>query len=102
MRVGIIGGKEINQTRYEEVAEAADSEVEFHDGKMAGRGSDALETLVGRCDLVVIVIQINSHAAVRTAQKYCRKLGRRVVIVRRFGLQSFSLLLQNEALSEAS
>jgi len=102
MRVGIIGGKEISPTRYEELARAAESRVEFHDGKMAGRGSDALESLVARCDLIVIVTQINSHAAVRMAQKYCRKRGRRVMIVRRFGLHSFASLLQNQPLSEAS
>jgi hypothetical protein len=102
MRVGIIGGKEVDQTPYRVLAKAAGSEVEFHDGKMAGRGSDALETLIDRCELIVIVIQINSHAAVRSAQKYSRKRGRRVLIVRRFGLHSFSLLLQNPLLSQAS
>jgi hypothetical protein len=102
MRVGIIGGKEVDQSRYREVAKAQGSEVEFHDGKMAGRGSDALEALVDRCELIVIVIQINSHAAVRSAQKYSRKRGRRVLIVRRFGLHSFSLLVQNSPLSQAS
>jgi hypothetical protein len=102
MRVGIIGGKEISQTRYAEVAQAADSQVEFHDGHMAGRGSEALATLVSRCDVIVIVTQINSHAAVRMAQKYCRKRGRRVLIVRRFGLHSFASIVQNQSLSEAS
>ena len=94
MRVGIIGGKELNPTPYERVAKAHGAAVEFHDGKMAGRGSEALDTLVKRCDLVVIVTQINSHAAVRRAQKYCRSTGRRVMIVRRFGLHQFSILVQ--------
>ena len=102
MRVGIIGGKEISPTRYEEVARAHASAVEFHDGKLAGRGSESLATLVRRCDLIVIVTQINSHAAVRMAQKYCRSHGRRVLIVRRFGLHTFAGLFQNEALSAAS
>jgi hypothetical protein len=50
MRVGIIGGTEKNLTRFEEVAEEEGCEVEFHDGRLAGRGSEALETLLSRCD----------------------------------------------------
>jgi hypothetical protein len=93
MRVGIIGGKELSPTRYEEVAAAVGCRVEFHDGKMAGRGTAALDALVTRCDLVVIITQINSHAAVRRAQKYCRRHKRQVLIVRRFGLHSFGSLI---------
>jgi hypothetical protein len=94
MRVGIIGGTEKNYARYEELARALGGEVEFHDGRMAGRGSEALQTLVSRCELVVIITQINSHAAVRTAQKHCRRYGRRVLIVRRYGLQLFAQTLR--------
>jgi hypothetical protein len=90
MRVGIIGGTEKNLIRYEELADALGCGVEFHDGRLAGRGSEALENLVQRCDLVVIITQINSHAGVRMAQKLSRKRGRRVMIVRRFGLHLFA------------
>jgi hypothetical protein len=102
MRVGIIGGTEKNLTRYEELAGAAGCGVEFHDGRMAGRGNDALDSLVNRCDLVVIITQINSHTAVRMAQRYCRKRGRRVLIVRRFGLHSFANIVQGKALESES
>ena len=97
MRVGIIGGKELSSTRYEEVAAAVGCKVEFHDGHMAGRGTAALDALVQRCDLIVIVTQINSHAAVRRAQKFCRRERRPVLIVRRFGLHSFATLVQGGA-----
>ncbi|HKU44733.1 MAG TPA: DUF2325 domain-containing protein [Polyangiales bacterium] len=89
MRVGIIGGVERNQARYEEVARAIGCDVEFHHGHMRGRGPEALDTLVERCDLIVIVTEINSHSAVRAAQKQCRKRDRRVIIVRKFGISSF-------------
>ncbi|HKP61885.1 MAG TPA: DUF2325 domain-containing protein [Polyangiales bacterium] len=89
MRVGIIGGVERNQARYEEVAKAVGCDVEFHHGHMRGRGPEALDSMVERCDLIVIVTDINSHCAVRTAQKQCRKRGRRVLIVRKFGISSF-------------
>jgi len=96
MRIGVIGGTERSLTRYEELAAAHGSQVEFHDGKMAGRGTAALDTMVQRCDLIVIITQINSHAAVRRAQKYCRRHRRQVLIVRRFGLHAFSLIVQGD------
>jgi hypothetical protein len=68
MRVGIIGGTEKNLTRFEEVAEEEGCEVEFHDGRLAGRGSEALETLLSRCDVIVLITRINSHAAVQKTQ----------------------------------
>jgi hypothetical protein len=89
MRVGIVGGVERNQAGYEKVARAVGCDVEFHHGHMRGRGSEALETLVDRCDLIVIVTEINSHCAVRMTQKLSRKRGRRVLIVRKFGLHTF-------------
>jgi hypothetical protein len=97
MRIGVIGGTERSLTLYEDMAAAHGSRVEFHDGKMAGRGTAALDTMVQRADLVVIITQINSHAAVRRAQKFCRKNRRPVLIVRRFGLHAFSLILQGGA-----
>jgi Uncharacterized protein conserved in bacteria (DUF2325) len=89
MRVGIIGGVERNQARYEEVAKAVGCDVEFHAGHMRGRGTETLDTLIERCDLIVIVTEINSHTAVRMAQKFSRKRGRRVVIARKFGIHTF-------------
>jgi hypothetical protein len=94
MRIGVIGGKELSSTRYEQLAKAHGSAVEFHDGKMAGRGTSALDCLVQRCDLIVIVTQINSHAAVQRAQKYCRAHRKPVLIVRRFGLHAFGEIVQ--------
>jgi hypothetical protein len=89
MRVGIIGGVERNQARYEEVAKAVGCDVEFHAGHMRGRGTQTLDSLVERCDLIVIVTEINSHTAVRMAQKFSRKRGRRVLIARKFGIHTF-------------
>jgi Uncharacterized protein conserved in bacteria (DUF2325) len=94
MRIGVIGGTEKSLTRYEQLAREHGSSVEFHDGKMAGRGTATLDTMVQRSDLIVIITQINSHAAVRRAQKFCRKERRPVLIVRRFGLHTFSLIVQ--------
>jgi hypothetical protein len=57
--------------------------------------------MVRRSDLVVIITQINSHAAVRRAQRFCRRERRPVLIVRRFGLHAFSQIVQGGAASVA-
>jgi hypothetical protein len=94
MRIGVIGGTEKSLTRYEQLAAEHGGAVEFHDGHMAGRGTQALDSMLRRCDLIVIITQINSHAAVQRAQRYCRKQGRPVLIVRRFGLHTFALVVR--------
>ena len=60
---------------------------------MAGRGSDSLEALVERSDLVICVTDVNSHAAVIGARRHARTLGRRCVLTRRLGLSRFRSLL---------
>lgn len=103
MRVGVIGGTEKNLNRFHEVALAGGCEVEFHDGRMAGRGSEALDTLLARCDVIVIITRINSHAAVQRAHKFCRRHGRKVWIVRRFGLHALaSIAQQASALADST
>ncbi len=93
MRLGIIGGVERSEQHYERLAVAAGHEVVFHPGHMAGRGSLGLESLVGSCDVVVIVTEVNSHGAVQTARKLMRGRGRSPLLVRRFGLSRFAALL---------
>jgi hypothetical protein len=96
MRVGIVGGTDKNLQRYTEVAETAGCEVEFHDGRMTGRGPKALQTLVTRCDVVVVITRINSHGAVQQAQKHCRRHGRKALFVRRFGLRALADLARSQ------
>jgi hypothetical protein len=87
MRIGIVGGTDKNRSRYEELASSLNCQVEFHDGYMRGTAGSALQSLVARVDLVVIVTQVNSHRAVLLARELTRKHGRRPLIVRRFGLR---------------
>jgi hypothetical protein len=60
---------------------------------MAGRGSDSLEALVERADLVICVTDVNSHAAVLGARRHARALGRQCLLTRRLGLSRFRALL---------
>jgi hypothetical protein len=93
MHIGIVGGLDRTLRHYEQVAEARGHRLEAHYGHMAGRGRDALETLVSRADLLVVVTDVNSHGAVIHASKLARSAGRRCMVVRRLGLRRFDSLL---------
>jgi len=94
MRIGIIGGLDRNVAALHGLAEAAGHDVRFHTGVMSGPASAAaLRALVARSELVVVVTDINSHNAVRTARREARLLGRPLKIVRKMGHTHFAALL---------
>jgi phosphoglycerate dehydrogenase-like enzyme len=93
MHIGIVGGVERGEQRYAAVAASLGHTFEFHGGNTAGRGSDSLEALVERSDIVICVTDVNSHAAVIGARRYARAHGRRCVLTRRVGLSRFRALL---------
>ncbi|MFO0697025.1 MAG: DUF2325 domain-containing protein [Polyangiales bacterium] len=92
MRVGIVGGVERQEPDLHRIAERAGHEVEFHSGHVRGRGQETLASLVERCDLVVIVTDVNSHGAVRGARDLARRRGRTAVVTRKFGPSRLSML----------
>ena len=93
-RIGIIGGLDRNVAALQALGAASGHEVRFHTGVMAGPASAAaLRALVARCELVVVVTDINSHNAVRTARREARQLGRPLKIVRKMGHTQFAALL---------
>lgn len=93
MRIGVIGGVERGEQRFAALARHHGHSFELHSGDMAGRGSGSLESLVDRADLVIVITDINSHAAVIAARRYARAFGRQCLLVRRFGLSRFRVLL---------
>lgn len=93
MHIGIVGGVERGEKRYAAVAASLGHTFEFHGGNTAGRGSDSLEALVERSDIVICVTDVNSHSAVIGARRYARAHGRRCVLTRRVGLSRFRALL---------
>ena len=97
MRIGIVGGVERGWTTYEQLAEHHGHEVELHGGHIRGRGSESLEALVRRSDLLVIITGINSHAAVQQARRLVRQHGRQLLIVKSFGTSRFVQLMQSLA-----
>src|SRR6187549_2280647 len=97
MHIGIVGGVERGEQRYAAAAASKGHSFEFHGGDMAGRGSDSLEALVLRSDLVICVTDVNSHAAVLGARRHARALRRHCVLTRRLGLSRFRALLADFA-----
>lgn len=72
MIIGIVGGLGRSEPHFGRLAAGAGHEVMFHDGGIRGRGARALEHVVDRCELVVIVTDVNSHAAVQLARRRLR------------------------------
>ncbi len=54
-----------------------------------------LTDMVERCDLVVIVTDVNSHGAVQLTRRLLRSLGREPVLLRRCGTGRFATLLND-------
>ncbi len=93
MHIGLVGGVERGERRYSALAAEEGHSFEVHSGDMAGRGGATLESLVERSDLVIVVTDVNSHAAVLAARRLARVLGRRCLLVRRFGFSRFRAVL---------
>jgi hypothetical protein len=93
MRIGIIGGLGRSGPHFSRLAADAGHEASFHDGEIKGRGARALEHVIDRSELVVIVTDVNSHAAVQLARRRLREQGRSPLLLRRFGLARFAMLL---------
>ena len=93
MRIGIVGGVERMESQLKGVALRGGHEVEFHAGHMSGPASGRLKAIVDRCDLVVILTDVNSHAAVMQARTLARRSNRPIRIMRRIGTSQLRALL---------
>lgn len=94
MRIGWVGGVQRYEVQLQRLAAAAGHGLEYHDGDVRGRGAQALEGLVERCQLIVIVTETNSHGAVLLARKLARQRGRGTLLLRKSGIAGFTRLLE--------
>jgi hypothetical protein len=95
MRIGIIGGVDRNAGSLQDIAHAQGHRLELHTGVLASAASaSTLKALVGRSELVVVVTDINSHNAVRTARREARRRQRPLKMVRKMGATQFEALLR--------
>jgi hypothetical protein len=97
VRIAVIGGMERHEPEIERRAGALGHVVEFHRGRVGGRHADEIETMVQRCDLTVIVTQVNSHGAMYLAKRAAARCGRPALITRTCGPSSFSAILDSLA-----
>lgn len=93
MHIGFVGGIERGESHYQALAARAGHVVEFHYGHVGGRGSPALESLIERSDVVVVLTDVNSHGAVQLARRLVRRSGVRLLLLRRCGLARFGELV---------
>ncbi|MFN7133974.1 MAG: DUF2325 domain-containing protein [Myxococcales bacterium] len=93
MHIAMIGGLDRNERLFERLAAEHGHTLELHDGKLAGRGGDALRSLVTRAQLVVLTPDVNSHGAVQLGKRVAREYGVPFVVLRTCGTSRFRALL---------
>jgi hypothetical protein len=93
----VIGGLERHESEIERRAKALGHRVEFHRGHVGGRHAGELEAMVQRCDVAIIVTQVNSHGAMHIAKKAAARHGRTALVIRNCGPSSFSAVLDSLA-----
>ena len=93
MHIGIVGGLDRNEGFYHDLAQRSGHQFEHHNGHLAGRGAASLGTLVERCDVVIVVTDVNSHAAVWRVRRLAKQRGNRVILMSRCGPSKFTALL---------
>jgi hypothetical protein len=95
MRIGLIGGVDRSGNLLQEVAEARGHRLELHTGVMSSSSAaSSLRALIARSELVVVVTDVNSHNAVRSARREAKLRNRPLRIVRRMGSAQFAALLR--------
>ncbi len=97
LRIAVVGGLERHEPEIERRARALGHTVEFHRGRVGGRHADELEAMVQRCDVTIMVTQVNSHGAMYIAKKAAARFERRALIARTCGPSSFSALVESLA-----
>ena len=95
MRIALIGGIARSRNLLARAMHDRGHVLEVHDGEVGGRGANELESLVGRSDLVVISIGINSHGGALIAKDIARRSGRPSVFIRKPSVSSLLRVARN-------
>jgi hypothetical protein len=97
MRIAVVGGLDRHVRGLAKQAEQAGHVAEFHHGRVGGRNAEELEAIVDRCDVVVIVIAVNSHGGALLAKRAARRRGCVALIARTCGPCRFGQILSSLA-----
>jgi hypothetical protein len=101
MRVAVIGGLERHEAEIERRASDLGHTVEFHRGRVGGRGSAEIDAVVCRSEVVIIVTKVNSHGAMHLAKKAAVRHARTALIARTCSPSSFKGLIDSAVASTA-
>ena len=102
MHIGIVGGLDRNEGVYQGLAQRAGHRFEHHNGHLAGRGAASLDTLIERSDLVIVLTDVNSHAAVWRARRLAKQRGSQCMLMSRCGPSKFTALLAQLSAEQSS
>ncbi len=94
MRIGWVGGLVRSREILIRAARDAGHTLEMHTGDTGGRGAEGLGRLIDRVDLVIIVIEVNSHGGALQAKELARRRGRPSIVIRRAGVSSLQRILK--------
>ena len=95
-RIGVIGGVDRCTALLERTAETLGCRLEHHCGRTSGPKSSELDALVARVDLLIILTDTNSHAAVGQARRLAAVHERRHVIARRISPKRLVQIVASE------
>ena len=95
LRVAVVGGLSRGAEQWSRAGDAAGVEVEHHDGRTAGRGSEAIVAAVRRAQVVVIITEPNSHAGVAVARRAAIAAARPHLLIKRLRPQGLPELIAN-------
>ncbi|MBX3183804.1 MAG: DUF2325 domain-containing protein [Polyangiaceae bacterium] len=98
--IGVVGGHDRSGRQLAQFAKTRGHRLHHHTGNMAGTGERDLQTLVERSDLVVVITDVNSHAAVKRARVLALAAARPCVLVRRLGIAALRALLEESLPAE--
>jgi hypothetical protein len=101
MRIAVIGGLERYEAEISRRAQRFGHAVEFHREWVGGRHASELDSIVQRCDLLIIVTQVNSHGAMYMTKKAAARYARPAQLVRTCSPSSFEAILALRLLEAA-
>ena len=91
--IAMVGGIDSLETHYRELVEEMGGTFQRHDGDCRG-GEYLIHDYVRRADLVVCPIEVNSHNAVKSVKRLCKKYGVPCCFPRTAGLSGFRTAIE--------
>jgi len=96
-RILIVGGMTKMKHLYRRLVESSGGEFDYHDGYM-NNGSQKMEALVKRSDLIICPVNCNSHGACKKVKKLCRKHSKSIKMLPSSSLSSISGALRKSSI----